>query len=293
MTRAAERLIVCGYQGKNARKPGCWYDLVYDGLKGKPGFEEIEDGEARLWRYCKAPDRDRRPAPRPQPLSSAAAEPAWLTAHAPAEAGRPVALTPSSAHEEMAAPYAGASRGTGRGEDVARAMERGTLLHRLLQSLPDVTPSRREEAAHNYLARAAAAFSSDERDRLAAQALAVLADPRFAPLFGDESRAEVPIVGRIARPGHPDFMVSGQIDRLVVTAKAVLIADYKTNRNPPRTVEAAPPAYVEQLALYRALLARIYPDLPVRAALVWTDIPDLMEIPPAILDAALARLTAA
>jgi len=78
-----------------------------------------------------------------------------------------------------------------------------------------------------------------------------------------------------------------------VTAEAVLIADYKTNRNPPRTVEAAPQAYVEQLALYRALLRRIYPERPVRAALVWTDIPDLMEIPPVTLDAALARLTAA
>jgi ATP-dependent helicase/nuclease subunit A len=172
-------------------------------------------------------------------------------------------------------------------------MARGTLLHRLLQSLPDVTPSRREEAACNYLARAGASFSAEERDRFVAQALAVLADSRFAPLFAGDSRAEVPIVGRLARPGRPDLMVSGQIDRLVVTAQAVLIADYKTDRHPPRTVEAAPPAYVNQLALYRALLLRIYPDRPVRAALVWTDIPDLMEIPHAILDAALARLTAA
>jgi ATP-dependent helicase/nuclease subunit A len=293
MTRAAERLIVCGYEGKAARKPGCWYDLVLDGLKGKPGFEEIGEGDARLWRYCKAPEPDRRPAPRPQQISSAPEEPAWLTAHAPAEARQPVALTPSTAHDETAAPQTSAPRGTDRGEDVARAMERGTLLHRLLQSLPDVAPSRREEAAHNYLARAAASFSAEERNRFAAQALAVLADPRFAPLFADESRAEVPIVGRLARPGRRDFMVSGQIDRLAVTTEAVLIADYKTNRNPPQTVEAAPQAYVEQLALYRALLQRIYPERPVRAALVWTDIPDLMEIPPAILDAALARLTAA
>jgi ATP-dependent helicase/nuclease subunit A len=204
-----------------------------------------------------------------------------------------VALTPSAAHEERTAPQARAERGTDRGEDVATAMARGTLLHRLLQSLPDVAPSRRQEAAHNYLARAGAAFSAEERDRFAAQALALLDVPRFAPLFGNESRAEVPIVGRLARPGRPDFMVSGQIDRLVVTAEAVLIADYKTNRSPPRTVEAAPPAYVEQLALYHALLRQIYPDRPVRAALVWTDIPDLMAIPAAVLDAAVARLTAA
>jgi ATP-dependent helicase/nuclease subunit A len=172
-------------------------------------------------------------------------------------------------------------------------MARGTLLHRLLQSLPDVPPSRRQEAAHSYLARAAAALSAEERDRFAAQALALMVDPRFSPLFGDGSRAEVPIVGRLARPGQSDYAVSGQIDRLVVTAGAVLIADYKTNRSPPRTLETAPQAYVDQLALYRALLLRIYPDRPVRAALVWTDVPDLMEIPTAALDTALARLTAA
>jgi ATP-dependent helicase/nuclease subunit A len=293
MTRAAERLIVCGYEGKNARKPGCWYDLVYDGLTGEPGFTQIGDGDARRWRYRKAPDLEIEPAPRLPQTSSAPEEPAWLVEQAPAEADRPVALTPSTAHEEAATPQTRAPRGTGRGEDVARAMERGTLLHRLLQSLPDVAPLRREEAAHNYLARAALSFSAEERDRFAAQVLAMLADPRFAPLFAGETRAEVPIVGRLPRPGRPDFMVSGQIDRLVVTAEAVLIADYKTNRDPPRTVESAPPAYVEQLALYRALLRRIYPDQPVRAALVWTDIPELMEIPAATLDAALVRLTAA
>ena len=47
----------------------------------------------------------------------------------------------------------------------------------------------------------------------------------------------------------------------------------------------------KQLALYRAVLMRLYPDRPVRAALVWTDIPGLMEIPAEALDAALAGLT--
>jgi ATP-dependent helicase/nuclease subunit A len=45
--------------------------------------------------------------------------------------------------------------------------------------------------------------------------------------------------------------------------------------------------YIGQLAYYRAVLMRLYPGRPVRAALVWTDSPDLMEIPAADLDAAL------
>jgi ATP-dependent helicase/nuclease subunit A len=90
--------------------------------------------------------------------------------------------------------------------------------------------------------------------------------------------------------------VSGQVDRLMVTPGEVLIADYKTNRPAPKTlaeVKERHADYVRQLALYCAVLTRLYPGRPVRAALLWTDTPDLMEIPQADLDAALAILTAA
>jgi ATP-dependent helicase/nuclease subunit A len=50
---------------------------------------------------------------------------------------------------------------------------------------------------------------------------------------------------------------------------------------------SAPPAYLRQLALYRAVLRRIYPDRSIRAALVWTDVPDLMEISAEAMDRAL------
>jgi ATP-dependent helicase/nuclease subunit A len=86
--------------------------------------------------------------------------------------------------------------------------------------------------------------------------------------------------------------VSGQVDRLSVTQAAVLIGDFKTNREPPRRIEDVPPAYVRQLALYRALLRKLYPDRPVRAALVWTEVPDLMELSEALLDRALEEATA-
>ena len=83
--------------------------------------------------------------------------------------------------------------------------------------------------------------------------------PRFAPVFAAGSRAEVSIVGRLPRPGQPPALVSGQIDRLVVTAAEVLIVDFKTNLAPPATAAEAPAAYVRQLALYRAVLRQLYP----------------------------------
>jgi ATP-dependent helicase/nuclease subunit A len=294
MTRAAERLIVCGSQGKY-RPAGCWYDLIVAGLTGKPGFEEIGEGDAKVWRYRVAPDSGSPDLGSPD-LGDASArpalchdEPAWLTAPAAGEAAGVVTLNPSTAYDETAAPR----RYAFGGADARRALERGRLVHRLLQSLPEIPGSERAAAAQRYIERAGTAFESDERDRLVAGVLDLLADARFAPLFASGSRAEVPIVGRLHRAGRPDVLVSGQIDRLVVTADAVLIADYKTNQVVPDTPQAAPQAYLEQLALYRAVLGSIYPGRTVRAALVWTERPALMEFSGAALDAALARVTSA
>jgi ATP-dependent helicase/nuclease subunit A len=120
--------------------------------------------------------------------------------------------------------------------------------------------------------------------------LALIGDARFGHVFGPGSRAEVSIVGRLQRPGRLPALVSGQIDRLVVTPSEVLIVDYKTNHAPPRLPAEAPGAYVRQLALYRAVLQKLYPQLPVRTALLWTETAELMEISAPALDAQLAAI---
>jgi ATP-dependent helicase/nuclease subunit A len=168
---------------------------------------------------------------------------------------------------------------------------RGNIVHRLMQSLPDVPEPARAEAARRYIARQQTDFSEAECGGIVDGVLAMLADGRFAALFAPGSRAEVPIVGRLGGD-----TVNGVVDRLVVAPGEVLIADYKTNRPAPRSLAETQEryqSYVKQLALYRAVLIRIYPGRPVRAALVWTDIPDLAEIPAEALDAALAGLTTA
>ena len=156
-----------------------------------------------------------------------------------------------------------------------------------------LAPERRAESARSFLARHAGALAADERAQIAAETLAILDDPRFAALFAPGSYAEAPIVGRVAINGGPPLPVSGQVDRLAVTPDCVLIADYKTNRPAPRRLADIPPAYVAQLALYRAVLAKLYPERTVRAALVFTDGPHLIELPAEALAAALGQLTSA
>jgi ATP-dependent helicase/nuclease subunit A len=209
-----------------------------------------------------------------------------LLAPAPPEAPADSSLRPSD-------PAGDEGRGVRTGETIqlrARALLRGTLVHRLLQSLPDIAAERRRDAALGYLARNADGWSDGDREALAEGVLALIGDVRFAGVFGAGSRAEVAIAGRLERPGRPPALVSGQIDRLVVSESGVVIVDFKTNHVPPGCAAEAPRGYVRQLALYRAVLGKLYPQLPVRAALLWTETAELMEISAPALDAELASI---
>ena len=171
-----------------------------------------------------------------------------------------------------------------------RRLLRGVLVHRLLQSLPDIPAERRRKAAEDYLVRAGKELEQEQRKKIAEEVIVLLGHETFSELFAPGSRAEVPIVGRLILAGKT-VRVSGQIDRLAVTQTTVLIGDFKTNRPAPRRIEDVPPNYLSQLALYRAVLTKLYPEKSVRAAVIWTEVPDLMELSTEVLDAALARIT--
>ena len=276
MTRAAEHLIVCGIESKK-RPEGCWYDLVLQSLQGQPGFSAHETGGVTLWRYCKV-----EPSGTPQPAQSAADpvvdKPDWLKR--PFTAEPPVrVLTPSSrtaAQDRSPAPAA---------EPTGQARRRGRIVHRLLQSLPDIPVDRRAEAMRDFLTRQNG-LEPTEQSSIAEQVMLVIEDQRFYEHFGPASRAEAPIVGRIKIGGNM-VPVSGQIDRLSITQDAVFIIDFKTGRKSKKRIAE----YTRQLAAYRAVLQKIYPGRAVRAALVFTEAPDLMELSAEELDAALVQVT--
>jgi ATP-dependent helicase/nuclease subunit A len=170
-------------------------------------------------------------------------------------------------------------------------LSRGRIVHRLMQSLPDIPAAGRPAAIERYLKNAAADFSAAEQAEIARHVLAILNDLIFADVFAPGSRSEVPVVGRIARTGEKPIAVSGQVDRLAVTGDSVLIADFKTDRAVPSQVADVPRPYIAQLALYRALLQRIYPEKTIRAALLFTAGPSVIDVPSGAMDAELAEIT--
>ena len=292
MTRAADRLIVGGCQPGNRKevRKDSWYDLIAKGLAASDlQCEDIDTTFGLVKRYTRAGDAHSTFAPASTAETTTELSlPPWLRMTAPPDQRAASVLRPSDSDDDKAHGL----RGGESSEQRARALQRGTLVHRLLQSLPDLAREQRIEAARRYLARAARDWNDDEREALIVQTLTLLDDPRFAPVFAAGSRAEVSIVGRLPRPRGRHVVVSGQIDRLVVTGNAVLIVDYKTNHAPPTHAKDAPPAYIRQLALYRGVLAKLYPGRTIRAALAWTETLEMMELSPPALDAGLASALA-
>lgn len=281
MTRARDRLYICGYRGKTEPAADCWYNLVANALIPEAKEIALADG-GRLWRI----EGEQRRAPAPEPAKATEMPrdlPPWTRVAAPAEPtpSRPLApsrLPPENLPEPPPlSPLAG---------DATQRFKRGRLIHRLLQTLPDLDEAAREEAARRFLASPAHALDGAAQAEIAGAVFAVLREPAFAAIFAPGARAEAAIVGRIDLAGKPT-LVTGQIDRLCVTETNVLVIDYKTNRPAPARVEEVSPAYLAQMAAYRAVLGGVYPGRAVRCALLWTDGPRLMELPAALLDRAL------
>jgi ATP-dependent helicase/nuclease subunit A len=213
----------------------------------------------------------------------AGAWPGWISRLAPAEtAARRASPSRLSDTAQVPAPSPLAEIG-GLGR-----YRRGDVIHRLLQLLPDVAAADRAQAARRMLARELD-LTLDQQAEMAAAALSVLEDQRFAAVFGPGSRAEVALAGGSLRLPAA-LAVSGRLDRLLVERDRVLVVDFKTNRPSPGRIDDADPAYVLQMAVYWAVLQEIFPGRQVEAALVWTDGPKLMPVPENLMARALDEL---
>jgi ATP-dependent helicase/nuclease subunit A len=271
-TRAEERLVIAGALGSRSGgipPEASWYAAAARGLDalGVPneGGERRFAGEGPI-----APARPR--GPKVAAPVEAIPLPAWVKTDPPVEQRPPRPLSPSSLGDDAVSdpPPSAAMRA---------AAERGSLLHGLFERLPALAAERRVEAAHRWLAQQGV-VDADQGADLAAAALTVIDDPRLAPVFGADALAEAPVAAVV-----DGVVVSGTVDRLLVLPDRVLVADFKTARRPPATLDEVPVYHLRQMAAYAAALAAIFPGRAIAATLVYTAGPTLFELPPDLLAA--------
>lgn len=292
MTRAEDRLYVVGWRQGRGRSPGCWHELVED------GFARLRDRFGDMVREALADDGDGPPRlvfddPGAYgetagdadivaaPAGDRPSRPDWLDRPAPRSVGADRTLAPSTAaaNDGETSPPALSPLARGlRRADAAVRFGRGLLIHKLLERLPAVTSADRRRVGAAFLDRAAD-LPPSERDRLLAAVTDLLDAPVFGAVFAPETLAEAPIAGEIGGRRY-----AGVIDRLALGPDRALIVDFKTNRPPPQGPDGTPPAYLRQMALYRALARQAFPNRTVATAILWTEAPRLDPLADALLD---------
>jgi ATP-dependent helicase/nuclease subunit A len=290
LTRAEDRLIICGWETATRGNMASWHSLAAKGFAAI-GAETVpsaipETEWPGAWLALDSPQR--RPIKRKTAAAASAVAalpqwagtaPFWQAAMPPPEAARPQPLAPSRPENVSLGPVPQAGSPLLRGVAPEQRFGRGTLIHGLLQHLPALPDPERLAAARAYLGRSGTGLGGEEAQSLAASVVALLRHPALVMAFAPGSRAEVPLAGEVA-----GLVITGVVDRLAVSDGVVLAIDYKTNRQPPEAVEATPVLYLRQMAAYRALLRAIFPDHRVRCALVWTETATVAELAESLLD---------
>lgn len=265
MTRASRRLYICGWTNneEKASFDKSWYALVSEGLR------PLHDSSAQTETESPVPE-----------IAFGDPPPQTVAPPVPQEKHAPPCPLPAWAKQKI--PQDRQEQGLSSAPSYAAALAtatpdyafaRGRIIHRLLQSLPDIDPPKRQDAVSRFLSHSRHGLTPAQQDDISKEVLGLLSDERFVLLFNSESLAEVPLTGKLK-----DAVVFRQVDRLCIQETEVWIVDYKTNRPPPENEKDIPLPYRQQIDEYRSLLQGIYPDKKVRCFLLWTYVPLLMEV---------------
>ena len=266
MTRASERLVIAGIKPSRGDGENSWHKRVDRALMnlGSVGQPDARWGAVTNFRGSVSAPRLRPKTSRVGP--GAPEVPEWARSAAPAEPRPPRPLAPSQLVEDREpAPLPT--------EQSRLAARRGTLIHQLLERLADVEPADRHQRALAWLEKAAGLPDVAQRAEIADMVCEVLSDQRFARLFAPGSLGEAPLAATL-----PDGrVIAGTADRLVIEEGRVSVLDFKTGRVPDAP-DRIPPAHRAQMDAYVAALGVIFPGHEVRAALLYTNGPQLFEL---------------
>jgi ATP-dependent helicase/nuclease subunit A len=273
MTRAEDELYITGYLTKQGKIDGSWYEAIEQGLT--PLSETVADADGNVTAIVYPRER---PAAAPLAEQGAAEEEGIRRVElAPLPPHVPVPVVRPSAALERSEPIRALERAAEAVADVETSRQEGIALHALLQHLSRLEPILRRDVGLKALAALLPA-APESHERLVAKAISILGRPEFAHLFGPDSRAEVPFLANARRNGAP-VRLAGRFDRLLVEPDRVLVVDFKSDAAAAMDPAAVPASYCTQLGLYALVATQLFPDRPVGAAILWTSLESLLELP--------------
>ncbi len=260
LTRAEDRLYVAGFEPSKKSSTETWYTLLENNIKSNI---PLDSADKRIV-YAVPQENDSEDKHKNKKPKSLSGDFSHLFTPAPMENPLAKPYTPSRGNPEdeiVASPLA----------DNGHFYKRGTAIHKLLQYICNVSVSKREAIALEFISKQLPDLSSKEHQQIVMEVLNLC--NAYPDLFSSNSMAEVPIIGELGGK-----IISAKVDRLVVTQDKVMIVDYKTNRPAAEKLDDVPSIYINQMSTYKSLLQRIYSDKEVETYLLWTNTCNMMKV---------------
>ncbi|MBL0848755.1 MAG: double-strand break repair helicase AddA [Candidatus Liberibacter ctenarytainae] len=293
MTRASDRLIICNCANNSTTTTKkTWYNMVYNAFQGDERVTEIklktskntDEWTAFEWRVPCNENIDiediTEESLKPQ-LASEEKIPKELFLPLQNKIEKPPLLTPSMLNTqyeaELISPLAD------KDPSDALAIKRGHIIHRLLQTVFALPLEQKIPYVMSWCKKHAQLWSTQEHDNLLLSIKNIVNHPIISTAMSCDHYEEVSISGKI-HFAQRSISVSGRIDQISISQENVFILEYKTHRHIPQEIENIPLSHVTQLAMYREILKRSYPQKAFICLLIYVLKPQIFIIPQYFLD---------
>lgn len=248
MTRAEDRLMVCGTSARE-KDAESWYKWLMRTVENHEGaWQKDENG---VYVYDKVGEVPLAPV-----------------AHTERAAKTPLPSVPTPKQERMKPRVKPSATQAFDAEKILqdtpdpKDFARGAFVHKCLEHLPNLAGDKKAGFLTCLKEQSAHLLSHPVMDASIVAVEEVIA--RYGEFFGPSSRAEVPF-----RVMLKEGLVSGVMDRVMITETHVHIIDYKTAHRFPRGDADMMARYQAQVSLYKKAMQALYPDKIIEASLLW------------------------
>lgn len=260
LTRAEDRLIICGYSNSEDINEQSWYKMCSECLK----LNGVEEGDNFINEVPELISKKIDIRSQNKILQYETED--WIYQNAKEEDLLSKPYTPSKIEDEedidSSSPLS----------EEGNYYRRGFLIHKLLQFLPR-NKLERDKIIDEFLYKNANEFSDYQKKQIKKEVLSLINNPEFTEIFGENSFSEVPVFGEVEGK-----IISAQMDKLVILPEKIMIIDYKTNRPAAQTLDQTPKNYIIQLDTYAKLIKKIYPNKLIETYILWTNETRLMRV---------------
>ena len=252
ITRAKEQLYIGGITGDNTS----WYSHISDAIAGNKSWKTINGNLTFEQTQQKVEIKQAQSVPLDVIEESL---PSWATTTAPTEMAKIIEMASNALRQKEAIKNLANPR--------VNKFNKGKIVHRLLEVLPNYPANQRNEKGNTFLNAAATEFSKPKQQHMLNSVINII--NKYPNLFGENSKAEVSVSASFGNK-----IIEGIIDRLIVENDIVTIIDYKTNSQVPPIGEV-PAEYKKQMSLYTKAIQAIYPNKIIKTKILWTSSDDL------------------